>query len=195
MKIVIQNTVREPSTRDLRRQRPGDVVASPLISGVRLPPRRSRTVESTLLNSQDVGTICRLIACGVVRVFSATPYTLITAEDFRKMYPEVTPDAAAPAVDAQTVVVPDEAPQPTDPPVIEQELAQLDEPVQLEEPASEEPVASVDVPAAGDLRAELTATKNADLRVRLASLGGGNGVGLSKAQLVDEILALLAGGQ
>lgn len=41
----------------------------------------------------------------------------------------------------------------------------------------------------GDLYANLMSLKNADLRMKLAALGGGNGVGMTKAQLVDAIIS------
>jgi hypothetical protein len=187
MKIVIQNSVRDVSTRELRRKSPGEVVAAPLIAGARLPPRRSRTVDSDILDRRDIETICRMLECGVVRVFSASPYLPLTEESIRKLRVDSVHEDPVPEPPVDT-------PNPTPSAVIEPEAA----PEVIEEVPEEAPVAEPkDEPASqehADLRAELMALKNADLRQRVAKLGGGNGTGMSKHQLVEAILSMSSEG-
>ena len=188
MKIVIQNSVRDISTRELRRKSPGEVVAAPLIAGARLPPRRSRTVDSDILNQRDIETICRMLECGVVRVFSASPYLPLTEESIRKLRVSAVHEEPVP-----------EPPLDTSSPVFLEVIEPEAAPEVSEETAEEAPVAEPeDAPASPehtDLRAELMALKNADLRVRLAKLGGGNGAGMSKYQLVEAILSVSSEGE
>lgn len=187
MKIVIQNSVRDLSTRELRRKDPGEVVAAPLIAGARLPPRRSRTVDSDILNQRDIETICRMLGCGVVRVFSASPYLPLTEESIRKLrvsavYKEPVPE---PPLDTSSSVFPA---------VAEHEVAlEMSEEVP-EEPSVAEPEDATASKEDADPRAELMALKNAELRQRVVMLGGGNGTGMSKHQLVETLLSMISKG-
>jgi hypothetical protein len=191
MQIIIHNTVRDPGTHDLRRKHPGEVVAAPLIAGVRLPPRRSRTVESSILSGRDVATICSMIDCGVLRVFLAVPYRQLTSTELPgllRIAPEVE---AAPTPEVLEVVpAPVIVEEPAPAPVADtSELLTADVADALAavlEPSVPEDTTVLDE---GDLYANLMSLKNADLRMKLAALGGGNGVGMTKAQLVDAIIS------
>lgn len=170
MKIVIQNSVRDPSTRERRREHVAMVTPSPMIGGTHLAPRRSRSADTKQLSNHDLQVIADMIKCGVLRVFQASPYVELSEDFFRPPAPPV-------------VVVASVAPE-----------------VKVSEPASVEPVAApepkepevaVEPVAAGAddaRREELMSLKNAELRELLSNAGGGSGTGLSKAQLVDAIL-------
>lgn len=175
MKIVIQNVVRSPATRELRRANPGMVQPSPLIGGQRLPPKRSRNVDTSVLDARDFSLLADMTKCGVLKVFTASPYQQISEEVLRGMAESDSTPAPAPASE----------PAPVEPePVVEE--------VVVEEPPAPEPVdesePEVDVDA---LRAELKKKKNADLRAQLAELGG-DGTGMTKSKLVAAILEHLA---
>jgi len=182
MKIVIQNVVREPSTLEIRRRNPGSVIPAPLIGGHRLPPRRSRTVETAVLDDRDFLTLAEMTRCGVLRVFSASPYQQITEDALRAMVkasvqpePQVLVEEVPPQI-VETVVATEVATE-----VVTGALADDVSPEPIAEPVPER-----------TSRDELLELKNAELRTKLAELGGGNGTGLSKAQLVDAILERLA---
>lgn len=186
MKIIIQNVVREPSTLEIRRRNPGSVVPAPLIGGHRLPPRRSRTVETAVLDDRDFLTLAEMTRCGVLRVFSASPYQQITEDALRAMVkasvqpePQVLVEEVPPQI-VETVVATEVAIEVATE-VVTGALADDVSPEPIAEPVPE-----------GTLRDELLELKNAELRTKLAELGGGNGTGLSKAQLVDAILERLA---
>lgn len=180
MKIVIQNVVRSPATRELRRANPGMVQPSPLIGGQRLPPKRSRNVDTSVLDARDFSLLADMTKCGVLKVFMASPYQQISEEVLRGMGESDSAPAPAPAepepVVEEAVVEEPPAPEP---------VAEIEEPV-AETVAESEPEVDVDA-----LRAELKKKKNADLRAQLAELGG-DGTGMTKAKLVAAILEHLA---
>lgn len=169
MKIVIQNSVRDPSTRERRREHVAMVTPSPMIGGVHLAPRRSRSADTQQLSNHDLQVIADMIKCGVLRVFQASPYVELREDFFRP--------AAPPAV------------APVEPEVKASEPESV-EPVAAPEPEEPEVVAEPVAVAADDAarREELMSLKNAELRELLSNAGGGSGTGLSKAQLVDAIL-------
>lgn len=169
MKIVIQNAVRDPLTRELRREHMNLVTPAPVICGVHLAPRRSRTVELAQLQEHDKRVIADMIKCGVLRVFKAVPYVELPESFFR-----TEPAALPPA-----------PPAPAAPPVVVETPAVVESPVVVEEEAEpSEPAADM----APSRRDELMSLKNAQLREILKAADGGSGVGLSKAELVDAIL-------
>jgi hypothetical protein len=178
VKIVIQNVVRSPATREMRRANPGMVQPSPLIGGQRLPPKRSRNVDTSTLDSRDFNLLADMTKCGVLKVFMASPYQQLSEEVLRGMgEPDSTP-APAPAPE----------PAPVEPePVVEE--------IVVEEPPAPEPVAEIEDPAPevdiAALRTELKKKKNAVLRKQLTELGG-DGSGMTKAKLVAAILEKLA---
>jgi hypothetical protein len=180
VKIVIQNVVRSPATRELRRANPGMVQPSPLIGGQRLPPKRSRNVDTSVLDARDFSLLADMTKCGVLKVFMASPYQQISEEVLRGMGESDSAPAPAPAepepVVEEAVVEEPPAPEP---------VAEIEEPV-AETVAESEPEVDVDA-----LRAELKKKKNADLRAQLAELGG-DGTGMTKAKLVAAILEHLA---
>ena len=193
MQIIIHNTVRDPATHELRRKHPGEVVAAPLIAGARLPPRRSRTIESSILSSRDVATICAMIDCGVLRVFLAVPYRQLGSAELPTLFgiqPEVEAPPSAPvAVEAPPAPAPVEEPAA----VLTSDVSELltaDVAVALAEALDVAVKEDTTVLDGGDLFTNLMSLKNADLRVKLAALGGGNGVGMTKAQLVDAIISI-----
>lgn len=219
MKIIIQNVVREPSTLEIRRRNPGSVVPAPLIGGHRLPPRRSRTVETAVLDDRDFLTLAEMTRCGVLRVFSASPYQQITEDALRAMVkaPEQHTGGTEGPYDAYSLTnwkrqVDEEINMwkqdhnyiPVLPANVE--FQQIGETVVAAEVATEVATEVVTGALADDVspepiaepvpertsRDELLELKNAELRTKLAELGGGNGTGLSKAQLVDAILERLA---
>ena len=182
MKIVIQNVVRSPATREMRRANPGMVQPSPLIGGQRLPPKRSRNVDTTTLDSRDFNLLADMTKCGVLKVFMASPYQQISEEVLRGMgEPDSTP-APAPAPE----------PAPVEPEPVVEEIIVEETPAPEPEPQPvaeiEDPAPEVDVAA---LRAELKKKKNAVLRKQLTELGG-DGSGMTKAKLVAAILEKLA---
>jgi len=171
VKIVIQNSVRDPSTRERRREHVAMVTPSPMIGGVHLAPRRSRSADTQQLSNHDLQVIADMIKCGVLRVFQASPYVELSEGFFRP--------AAPPAV----------AVAPVEPEVKASEPESV-EPVAAPEPEEPEVVAEPVAVATDDAarREELMSLKNAELRELLSNAGGGSGTGLSKAQLVDAIL-------
>lgn len=180
MKIIVQNVVREPSTLEIRRRNPGSVVPAPLIGGHRLPPRRSRTVETAILDDRDFLTLADMTRCGVLRVFTASPYRQLSEEDLRAMVKSFV----------EFHVTVEEAPPVT----VEVKVAtEVELEVPLIDPTFEfTPEPPPETVPSQPSRDELLELKNAELRTKLAELGGGNGTGLSKAQLVDAILERLA---
>jgi hypothetical protein len=70
-------------------------------------------------------------------------------------------------------------------------VTEIEAPVEPDPVASEEP-STIEASVTSSVKEELFELKNAELRAKLAELGGGNGTGLSKAQLVDAILERLA---
>lgn len=186
MKIIIQNVVRDPSTLEIRRRHPGSITPAPLIGGHRLPPRRSRTVETSLLDDRDFLTLAEMTQCGVLRVFSASPFTQLSSEAIRAWIKSPA-QVEAPITVIETPLI-----------VVETEVAvevvtTVETEVQTPEAAPEaadEPGAETQVSQPS--RDDLLELKNAELRAKLSDLGGGNGTGLSKSQLVDAILERLA---
>lgn len=183
MKIVIQNVVRSPDTRELRRMNPGMVQPSPLIGGQRLPPRRSRNIDTSALAAEDFVLLANMTKCGVLKVFSASPYKQISEEDLRGMAGLDSTPAPAPAPEP-VVAEPEPEPVVEEPPAPEP-VAEIEEPV-AESVAESEPEVDLDA-----MRAELKKKKNAELRAQLAQLGV-DGTGMTKAKLVDALMELMA---
>ena len=190
MKIVIQNVVRDPSTHEIRRRNPGSVTPSPVIAGAHLPPRRSRNVDTSVLQPADVRYIIELISCGVVRVFSASPFAELSESHLRGL---LSAEVAAPEVAAPPPVV-ETPPAPPEPIAVSPAVQALP----VEEPTVEDPEVAPESPTWAEdegtpgLRESLLELTNAKLRAKLAEVGGGNGTGLSKSQLVDAILERIA---
>jgi hypothetical protein len=186
VKIVIQNVVRSPATRELRRANPGMVQPSPLIGGQRLPPKRSRNVDTSVLDARDFSLLADMTKCGVLKVFMASPYQQISEEVLRGMAESDSTPAPAPAPE----------PAPVEPEPVAEEVV-------VEEPAAPEPVAEIEEPVAETvaesepevdvdaLRDELKKKKSSDLRAQLEELGG-DGTGMTKAKMIAAILECLA---
>lgn len=185
MKLMIRNTSRDRTTEALRKSRPGDVQASPVIAKVRLPPGGSLTVSPKTLSQEDVTSIVTLMGCGCLAVFKSAshgPLVRLSPEDVQD-FCAVTPPPA-PVIEA-----------PELPPVTEP----VPEPVPVEEPVEEPPAATEpppEVPDEGEpeeppfLKDELLALKNSELRDILADKGFDKTSGMNKAALVDAILDL-----
>lgn len=174
MQILVLNTVRDPSTLEIRRSFPGEVVPAPLIAGLRLPPRRSRILDSAILSDADIETLILMSKVGVLKVFRQVPLTPLSEQELRSWKRE-KPEARIPESTAPT------SPAPA---LIEQEA-----PASVEEATADEPSGPPEPsePAPPSLKDELSVMRLPGLRAKLTSLGGTPG-SLSKEQLISAIL-------
>jgi hypothetical protein len=188
MRLVVQNTVRDPETLAIRRSFPGEVIPAPVIGTEHLPPRRSRIVESSALTQQDVRTLADMTRYGVLKVYHHSPFLQVSEEELRSWLTPVAPPVETRVVEEEIVQVEE--------PVPALEVVEPAEPVldYAAEPAAvdESPVSNdSESPSQTDLAASLSSLRMAELRTKLIELGGGPVSGLSKAQLIAAILERL----
>jgi len=170
MKYLLRNTIRDPAFERRRVANPSLVSMRPWIGGSPLGPGASRVLESGSLTAEildEVETHQRAGNVQLIQVGGSGGEADIQA--LRQELGFVSEPAPEPE--------PEPAPEPTPEPA--PEPAPAPEPEEEEDDASEEYTES-----------QLLKLKNSDLRDILSDEGGGSGSGLTKKELVAEILEL-----
>jgi hypothetical protein len=218
MRLLVINTVGDPSTEHIRRRFPGKVFQRPVIGTLPLAPAGRRTLPVEMLKPDVVDQLEYLVSIGNIKVLELGSRMAVSFSDLRRRLGYTTPTqpevveppaletpgtAVPPETPVEPAVSPEEAPTPVlevEPVAVEPAAVTPDIDAVLAAVEEEAPAPVVDPePGPGekfdlpnDIDALLRGVKTKPL-IAVLALFGKSGAGKSKAVLVDGVSDVLAG--